>query len=195
VINMNWIRSDIRFIPRRIGSFYCIRRPFLIGTLGYVVLGTAIAVFMSGPVTAQDVNNNSETGLKQENSANSTQQNYAGVSYISSNLRDPFLNPLLKNKESTSVDQEIDLGLPPPGISGTYIEEATLQGISIKENDGCLAIVKGSGNRVFFLREGSRLFDGYLKVIHRDSITFVRERKMRSGKILTQEVIKRLRTP
>jgi hypothetical protein len=156
-----------------------------------MVLGIVVAMFPWNTAAAQDAN--SSTGSEQTESAKSLQLNYAGVSFIPDNRRDPFLNPLLKNKEATG-DQEIDRGLPPPGIAGTYIAEAVLKGISIRDT-GRLAIVKGAGNRAYFLREGDKLFDGYLKAIHRDSITLVRERKMRSGKIITQEVIKRLRTP
>jgi hypothetical protein len=85
-------------------------------------------------------------------------------------------------------------GLPPPGIAGTYIEQAVLQGISLR-GTGRLAVVRGADNRAYFLREGDRLFDGYLKTIDVDSITLVRETRLRSGKILTQDVTKRLRTP
>ncbi|MEJ2245247.1 MAG: hypothetical protein P8Y80_04025 [Acidobacteriota bacterium] len=157
-----------------------------------MILGLVVAVFPWNTATAQDVNSNA--GSEQTESAKSTRLNYAGVSFIPDNRRDPFLNPLLK-KAGAAGDQEIDRGLPPPGIAGTYIAEAVLKGVSIRETGRRLAIVKGSGNLAYFLREGDRLFDGYLKAIHRDSITLVRERKMRSGKIITQEVIKRLRTP
>jgi hypothetical protein len=58
-----------------------------------------------------------------------------------------------------------------------------------------MAIVRGADTRAYFLKEGDRLFDGYLKTIGIDSITLVRETKMRSGKTLTQNVTKRLRTP
>ncbi|MBN2319565.1 MAG: hypothetical protein JXR49_10835 [Acidobacteria bacterium] len=143
--------------------------------------------------TAQEAKRGTVTGSQQPGSVKSPRSNYTGIAYSPSNLRDPFLNPLLK-KPGNEGDQEIDRGLPPPGIAGTFIEEAVLKGISIKE-DGRLAIVKGSGNRAYFLREGDRLFDGYLKEIYRDSIKLVREIKMRSGKIITQEVTKRLRTP
>ena len=142
---------------------------------------------------AQEAKRGTATESKQPGSVKSPRLNYTGISYTPSNSRDPFLNPLLK-KPGAEVDQEIDRGLPPPGIAGTFIEEAVLKGISIKVGDGRLAIVQGSGNRAYFLREGDRLFDGYLKEIDRDSIKLVRERKMRSGKIITQEVTKRLRT-
>jgi hypothetical protein len=118
----------------------------------------------------------------------------AGVPYQSGNRRDPFLNPLLLAKKEKPVDEEESRGTPPPGIAGTYIAQAVLQGTSVRE-DARVAIVRGADTRAYFLKEGARLFDGYLKTIERDSITLIRETKMRSGKILTQDVIKRLRTP
>jgi len=118
----------------------------------------------------------------------------SGVPYKSGNRRDPFLNPLVQKKEVKDVDEELSRGLPPPGISGTYIAQAVLQGTSIRDS-GRVAIVRGADTRAYFLKEGDRLFDGYLKTIGSDSITLVRETKMKSGKTLTQEVIKRLRTP
>jgi hypothetical protein len=118
----------------------------------------------------------------------------SGILYRSENRRDPFLNPLNLKKAQKEEDEELARGLPPPGIAGTYIAQAALQGISSREN-GRMAIVRGSDTRAYFLKEGDKLFDGYLKTIGIDSITLVRETKMKSGKILTQDVIKRLRTP
>lgn len=190
----NWMHPDARFIRRRIAARRVCRRASISGTVSFLLMGFSMAVFISASATAQDGNRNSEVGSQQATSAKSPRMNYAGISFKSSNLRDPFLNPLLK-KKGKPQDQEIDRGVPPPGIAGTFIAEATLKGISIHETGRRLAIVKGSENRAYFLREGDRLFDGYLKAIHRDSITLIRERKMRSGKIITQEVTKRLRTP
>ncbi len=119
---------------------------------------------------------------------------YAGVLYRSGNRRDPFLNPLLLSKKKQADDEEISRGLPPPGIAGTYIAQATLQGIASRDNVK-VAVVRGSDSRAYFLKVGDKLFDGYLKDIQNDSITLVRETKLRSGKTLTQDVTKRLRTP
>jgi hypothetical protein len=119
----------------------------------------------------------------------------AGVLYQSGNHRDPFLNPLLiAKKEQPAADEEVSRGVPPPGIAGTYIDQAVLQGIALRDN-GRVAIVRGADTRAYFLKEGDRLFDGYLKTIDSDSITLIRETKMRSGKVLTQDVTKRLRKP
>lgn len=114
------------------------------------------------------------------------------VLYNSGNHRDPFLNPLLL-KKTGKQDEEVSRGLPPPGIAGTNISQAVLQGTAVRD-DGRVAIVRGADNRAYFLKEGDRLFDGYLKSIDFNFITLVRETKLKSGKTLTQDVIKRLRT-
>lgn len=116
----------------------------------------------------------------------------AGVLFKVTNRRDPFLSPLLLKKEAPS-DEELSRGLPPPGIAGTYIAQAVLQGVSMRGN-GRIAIIRGADSRAYFLREGDKLFDGFIKHIDIDSITMVRVTKLRSGKTLTREVTKRLRT-
>jgi hypothetical protein len=120
---------------------------------------------------------------------------YAGVLYKSGGRRDPFINPLLLKKKATQQeDEEISRGVPPPGIAGTYIAQAALQGIAARDHVK-VAVVRGSDSRAYFLKVGDKLFDGYVKDIQLDSITLVRETRMKSGKTLTQDVTKRLRTP
>lgn len=187
MIIMNWMRSHIPDIHRRIEARYVRRMPFIICILA--IMGLPPAALPSPQALAQST----KTGAEKTNASKGSASNYAEVSFKPSNFRDPFLNPLLK-KEGSNKDQEVDRGQPPPGIAGTFIAEAVLKGISIK-GDERLAIVKGNGNRAYFLRKGDKLFDGYLKTIHRDSITLVRITKMRSGKVITQEVTKKLRTP
>ena len=117
------------------------------------------------------------------------------VAYNPGNRRDPFLcPPPYRKKADKSEGEESDQGAAPPGIAGTHIAKATLLGISVSDG-GRLAVVRGADSRAYFLREGDRLFDGYVRTIDKDSITLVRETKMKSGKILTQDVTKRLSTP
>lgn len=119
---------------------------------------------------------------------------YAGIRYISNNRRDPFLNPL-KLKNTSDLDEgNIVRRLPPLGIAGTCIDELLFEGTSFR-NDRRLAIVRSVDKHAYFLEEGARLLDGYLKTIHGDSIILVRETKSGSGKIMTQDVIKQLRKP
>jgi hypothetical protein len=119
--------------------------------------------------------------------------NYRGVRFESGNRRDPFLNPLLLKKKE-NVDEEFPRGTPPPGIAGMYINQVELLGFSVS-SEGKTAVFRGSDKRVYFLHEGDRMYDGYLKSVSLDFVQLIRETKLRSGKVLTQEVTKRLRTP
>ncbi len=119
---------------------------------------------------------------------------HAGISYKPNLTRDPFVNPLRLMNQPKIHDEQPHRGFRPPGIAGTYIAELSLEGISLR-NDGRLAIVRGGDKRAYFLKEGDRLFDGYLKAIQTDSIVLVRETNLGSGKILAQDVTKRLRKP
>jgi len=119
-----------------------------------------------------------------------------GLRYQSQNHRDPFLNllALRKQQELKSTDEEVPRGQQPPGIAGMYIAQVMLLGISTSEEERT-AIFRGTDKRAYFLRASDRLFDGYVKKIGIDDVTVVRETRLRSGKVLTQEVTKRLRTP
>jgi len=152
-----------------------------------------LLIFGLNWLPAQSLKQNVPADIVQARKALESPVKYSGVLYKSGNHRDPFLNPLLFKKD-VNVDEEVVRGAPPPGISGTYISQAALQGIAIRENKR-VAIVRGADHRAYFIREGDRLFDGYLKTIESDSITLIRETKMRSGKTFTQDVVKRLRKP
>ena len=117
---------------------------------------------------------------------------YRGARYEPGNRRDPFLNPLLFKKKE-DVDEEVQKGNPPPGIAGMKITDVELLGFSVSP-EGKTAVFRGTDKRVYFLHEGDRMYDGYVKVINPDSVQLIRETKMRSGKVLTHDVTKRLRT-
>jgi hypothetical protein len=124
-----------------------------------------------------------------------SQEAESGIKFQPTDRRDPFLSPLLLNKNSKRLDDEEESrGLPPPGIAGMYIAQVKLQGISSREGSQ-LAVFRGSDNRAYFLQEGDKLFDGFVKKIATDSVLLVRETKLKSGKATSQEITKRLRTP
>ncbi len=120
-------------------------------------------------------------------------QPYNKARYEPSNRRDPFLNPLAKNKDA-NPDAEVPRGNPPPGIAGMNINDVKFLGTSVSP-EGETAVFRGTDRRVYFLRAGDRLFDGYLKFVGADSVQLVHETKLMSGKVLTQEITKHLRTP
>jgi hypothetical protein len=117
---------------------------------------------------------------------------YAGVRYESGNRRDPFLNPLLLKKEQKLQDEEEPGGQAPPGIGGMYIAQVTLLGIALQGGEQT-AIFRGTDNRAYFLREGDKFFDGSLTRIGTDSVVLARETRYKSGRVVKQEVTKRLR--
>jgi len=160
------------------------------------LLWALLPMLLYCPMTVSGANNTSPaSSIAQTKKPLESPIKYANVVYRSENRRDPFINPLLVIKRGKPLeDEEISRGLPPPGIAGTYIAQATLQGIATRDT-GKVAVFRGADSRAYFLRKGDKLFDGYLKDIHDDSVTLVRETKLRSGKILTQDVTKRLRTP
>ncbi len=117
----------------------------------------------------------------------------SGVRYESGGRPDPFLNPIPLRKGAVDPNAEMPRGTPPPGIAGMCAKDVMLLGMSLSP-EGKTAVFQGSDKRVYFLREGDHLFDGYLKAITIDSVLLIQETKLRSGKVLTQEITKRLRT-
>ena len=51
-----------------------------------------------------------------------------------------------------------------------------------------LAMINCGGTITYFLREGERLYDGYIKEINANEVTFVREVKSQNKIIRQQEV-------
>lgn len=154
-----------------------------------------LSLFLYVPQATSAANNSipADSGV-QVNKPLESPIKFSGVPYKSGGRRDPFTNPLLvKKKEKQTEDEEISRGVPPPGIAGTFIAQAVLQGIAMRDNRK-VAVFRGADSRAYFIRKGDRLFDGYVKEIFNDSVTLVRETRLRSGKTLTQDVTKRLRT-
>ena len=145
------------------------------------------------PVFAQDEKENA--GNRYASAVDSIAKP-AAVLYDPNNRRDPFLHlatPPTMVEKVNNVDMEVPRGIPPPGIAGTFIDNAGFEGVVIRGGNRRIAILRSADGRAYFLREGDRLFDGYLKTIENDSVVFVRETLMRSGKVLTLEVTKRLK--
>ncbi len=166
-------------------------RGFSLGMLRFLYPAILMTLFFN-PAMAQETEPIVMASTDAAQKAAVSPIRYSKIIYHASSQRDPFLNPLLLPKKQE--DTEEVRGAPPPGIAGTYISQAKLQGISIR-SDGRMAVVRGADNRAYFLREGDRLFDGYLKNIESDFITLVHETRMKSGRVITREVTKRLRTP
>jgi hypothetical protein len=199
----NYLRTEIPLAKNALVHDFCRRR--------LQKLAWLLPLFLSASAIAQKAMPEKDSAQTSQAAASpigaaASPIKYAGIIYVSGNRRDPFLHPhhyrinAATSAPTNSIptakteDEEISRGVPPPGIAGTYIAQAKLDGIAVDANRR-IAVVRGAESRAYFLKEGDRLFDGYLKSIQDDSIILVREIKMRSGKFYTQEVTKRLRTP
>jgi hypothetical protein len=100
--------------------------------------------------------------------------------------RDPF-SPLL-GRETSGGPSLLNL---PPGKPGLLISSLRIDGI-VNGPNGMIAIVSNAQDRVYFLREGDRLYDGQVEHITMDGISFHQAGKDPFGNAVDREVAKRL---
>ena len=63
----------------------------------------------------------------------------------------------------------------------------------LRKEEAQTAIFQGADRQAYFLHEGDRMFDGRVMKILAESVVLIRETRLKSGAVLTQEVIKKLR--
>jgi Tfp pilus assembly protein PilP len=98
--------------------------------------------------------------------------------------RDPFV-PLVNEHKATS-------GPPlPPGKAGLVVATVHVDG-TVSSPNGMLAVVSNPDQRVYFLREGDRLYDGDVEKIGLDGVTFRENSKDAFGKPVERTVTKRI---
>ncbi len=100
--------------------------------------------------------------------------------------RDPF--ETLLNRAQTGNSQAENL---PPGKAGLVVGSIRINGI-INGKGGMIAIVSNPQQRVYFLREGDKLYDGSVQKITLEAISFNEMGKDAFGKPLERQVTKRL---
>jgi Tfp pilus assembly protein PilP len=100
--------------------------------------------------------------------------------------RDPFA-PLL-GKQPSGGGTPMNL---PAGKPGLLISSLRISGI-VSGPSGMIAIVSNAQDRVYFLREGDRLYDGQVEHITMDGISFHQAGKDPFGNAVEREVAKRL---
>jgi hypothetical protein len=101
--------------------------------------------------------------------------------------RDPF-SPLLGKETGGGGGALPNL---PPGKPGLLISGLRIDGI-VSGPNGMIAIVSTAQDRVYFLREGDRLYDGQVEHITMDGISFHQSGKDPFGNAVEREVAKRL---
>ena len=100
--------------------------------------------------------------------------------------RDPFDTLLTKARASNAPPENL-----PPGKAGLIVDTLRIDGI-VHSPNGMIAVVSNSQQRVYFLREGDKLYDGSVEKIALDAISFHEIGKDAFGKPLERVVTKRL---
>lgn len=100
--------------------------------------------------------------------------------------RDPFDTLLSKARPGNEPPENL-----PPGKAGLIVETLRINGI-VNSPTGMIAVVSNSQQRVYFLRDGDKLYDGAVQKIALDGITFTETGKDAFGKPLERTVTKNL---
>jgi len=105
---------------------------------------------------------------------------------VSGVRRDPF-DPLMnKPSQGTETPQAL-----PPGKAGLVVGTLRIDGI-VGGVHGMIAIVSNPQQRVYFLREGDKLYDGSVQHITIEAVSFQEIGKDAFGKPLERQVTKRI---
>jgi Tfp pilus assembly protein PilP len=100
------------------------------------------------------------------------------------NKRDPFV-ALISDKKDVGA-----LHLP-PGKAGLVIATVRVSG-TVQSAGGMIAVVSNPEERVYFIKEGDRLYDGDVEKISLDGVTFKENTKDAFGKPIERVVTKRI---
>ena len=100
--------------------------------------------------------------------------------------RDPFDSLLSKARQGDAPPGNL-----PPGKAGLVVGTLRIDGI-VRGPNGMIAIVTNPQQRVYFLREGDKLYDGSVEKIVLDAVSFHEIGKDAFGRPLERVVTKRL---
>ncbi|MGA9884308.1 MAG: pilus assembly protein PilP [Candidatus Acidiferrales bacterium] len=79
----------------------------------------------------------------------------------------------------------------PPGKAGLVIGTLTVQG-TVQGANGMIAVIANPDQKVYFVRQGDRLYDGDVEKISLDEVTFEQNTKDAFGKPIERTVVKRI---
>jgi len=108
------------------------------------------------------------------------------VSVSTPGRRDPFVALLSQNQGGAKNPDNL-----PPGKAGLMVDSLRIDGIVAGPN-GMIAIVSNPQERVYFLRDGDKLYDGSVEHIMLDGVSFHQFGTDAFGKPVDRELTKRL---
>lgn len=97
--------------------------------------------------------------------------------------RDPFVSLI-----NVSNGKGVNL---PPGKAGLVIATVHVDG-TVQSQGGMIAVLSNPDQRVYFVREGDKLYDGDVQKITLDGVTFQEDSKDAFGKPIERVVTKRI---
>ena len=100
--------------------------------------------------------------------------------------RDPFAPLITKEQTGPSVPSHL-----PPGKAGLMVSTLRVDGV-VRGASGMLVLVSNPQQRVYFLRQGDRLYDGVVETISMDGVSFKEMSKDPFGKPIERVVTKRI---
>ncbi len=104
----------------------------------------------------------------------------------STSKRDPFQPLISKTEAGKAIPENL-----PPGPGGLMVSTLRLEGI-VRSPGGMIAVVSNPQGRVYFIREGTSLYDGAVEKISMDSMALRERGKDPFGKPVDRQVVKRL---
>jgi hypothetical protein len=120
------------------------------------------------------------------NAAATTAAATSTTSVAMTGRRDPFTPLLAEDKGANDHPENL-----PPGKAGLMVDTLRVDGI-VQGPNGMIAIVENPQDRVYFLREGDKLYDGSVTHIVLDAISFHQTGSDAFGKPVDRELTKRL---
>jgi len=100
--------------------------------------------------------------------------------------RDPFESLLTRATATNAPPENL-----PPGRAGLVVSTLSIDGV-VKAPNGMIAVVSNPQHRVYFLREGDKLYDGSVDHITLEAVSFHEIGKDAFGKPVERAVTKRL---
>jgi hypothetical protein len=100
--------------------------------------------------------------------------------------RDPFESLLTRATPTNAPPENL-----PPGRAGLVVSTLSIDGV-VKAPNGMIAVVSNPQHRVYFLREGDKLYDGAVDHITLEAVSFHEVGKDAFGKPVERSVTKRL---